>query len=413
MDAGLNAQRKQQWSWALYDWANSAFATTVLAGFFPIFFKQYSAGGLAATQSTFYLGLFSSLASIVVMIASPLLGAAADQGGKHKRYLLIFTVIGVLATALLPLAGQGQWLFAGSLFCVASIGFFGGLTFYDSLLVSVATPAQSDRVSALGYGAGYLGGGVLLAANVAMTLKPGLFGLADAGEAVKWSFVSVALWWALFAIPLFRSVPDTPALSQRASAWAGLLGTIAELRKHRHIALFLLAYWLYIDGVHTIIRMAVDFGLSLGFDSNSLIKALLLVQFIGFPAAIVFGRLGERWGTKRSILLAIGIYALVTLWGYGLQTESQFYAMAAAIGCVQGGIQSLSRSWFARLVPAERAGSFFGVYNMMGKFAAVLGPLLVGITAALLDSTRLSILSILVLFVAGAALLWRVPDPRN
>ena len=165
--------------------------------------------------------------------------------------------------------------------------------------------------------------------------------------------------------------------------------------------------------MHTIIRMAVDFGLSLGFDSNSLIKALLLVQFIGFPAAIVFGRLGERWGTKRSILLAIGIYALVTLWGYGLQTESQFYAMAAAIGCVQGGIQSLSRSWFARLVPAERAGSFFGVYNMMGKFAAVLGPLLVGITAALLDSTRLSILSILVLFVAGAALLWRVPDPRN
>ncbi len=408
----MSPDRRRQWSWAAYDWANSAFATTVLAGFFPIWFKQYSAGDMAAATSTFWLGLFSSVTSVLVMLISPWLGQRADRLGAHKRYLLVFTLLGVLGTALLPLAGQGQWLLALCLFSVASVGFFGGLTPYDSLIVNVAPRPQLDRVSSLGFAAGYLGGGLLFALNVAMTVAPQRFGLPDAGAAVKLSFFSVALWWALFALPLFLWVPATaPQQASSGSSWASLRQTARELIAHRSAGLFLLAYWLYIDGVDTIIRMAVDFGLALGFPSTSLIQALLLVQFVGFPAALVFGRLAERLGTRRAIFAALWVYGGVTVWGYFLETEAQFYAMAVAIGCVQGGIQALSRSYFAAMVPPGRSGAWFGVYNMMGKFAAVLGPITVGATAVLTGDSRLSILSVLFFFVAGGLLLARVRDP--
>jgi UMF1 family MFS transporter len=408
-------KRRGVWSWAMYDWANSAFATTVIAGFFPIFFKQYWSGQHEATTSTFQLGVGSALASAVVMVLAPMLGAVADRGGLRKPFLLVFTVLGVAATAALFAVGQGQWLAAISLFALASIGFFGGLTFYDSLLMDVAEPAQCDRVSALGYALGYLGGGLLLAVNVAMTLAPETFGFTDRAAAVRWSFLSVALWWAVFAWPLFRYVrerrPDAPPPPWTA-ARAGLVelaATFRQIRAHRTVWLFLIAYWVYIDGVHTIIRMAVDFGLSLGFADTALITALLMVQFIGFPAAVAFGYLGERWGTKKAIYLGLAAYAAVTAWGYFMTTELQFYVMAAIIGLVQGGVQSLSRSYFARLIPEGKSGEFFGFYNMMGKFAAVLGPLLVGVTAAVTGDSRMAIVSILILFALGTWLLTRVP----
>lgn len=412
------ADRRGVWSWALYDWANSAFATTVIAGFFPIFFKQYWSVQHEATTSTFQLGMGSALASAVVVVLAPVLGAIADRGGLRKPFLLGFTALGVAATAALFWVGQGQWLLAISLFALASIGFFGGLTFYDSLLVDVAEPARTDRVSALGYALGYLGGGLLLAVNVAMTLSPETFGLADRGEAVRWSFLSVAVWWAVFAWPLFRYVRERrparvpPPTAAARSGLAELLSTFRRIRANRAIWLFLIAYWLYIDGVHTIIRMAVDFGLSLGFGQTALITALLMVQFIGFPAAVAFGYLGERWDTKKAIYLGLAVYAGVTTWGYFMTTELQFYVMAAVIGLVQGGVQSLSRSYFARLIPEGKSGEYFGFYNMMGKFAAVFGPLLVGITAAVTGDSRSAIASILVLFALGAWVLTRVPDSR-
>lgn len=415
MNREIGHDRRGVWSWALYDWANSAFATTVIAGFFPIFFKQYWSGQHEATTSTLQLGVGSALASVVVVILAPVLGAIADRGGLRKPFLLAFTALGVAATAGLFVVGQGQWLPAIALFALASIGFFGGLTFYDSLLVDVAEPARSDRVSALGYALGYLGGGLLLAVNVAMTLTPETFGLADKAAAVRWSFLSVAVWWGLFAWPLFRYVRENrPATVPRpwAAARAGLSelrSTFRQIRAHRAIWLFLIAYWVYIDGVHTIIRMAVDFGLSLGFADTALITALLMVQFIGFPAAVAFGYLGERWGTRKAIYLGLGVYAGVTAWGYFMTTELQFYVMAAIIGLVQGGVQSLSRSYFARLVPEGKSGEFFGFYNMMGKFAAVLGPLLVGVTAAVTGDSRMAIVSILILFALGTWLLTRVP----
>ncbi len=417
--SGRTVDHRARWSWALYDWANSAFATTVIAGFFPIFFKTYWSAEQADTVSTLQLGVGSSVASLIVLVLAPVVGAIADRGHRKKRSLAYATALAVLATAALYGVGQGQWLAALALFVLASVGFFLAIVFYDSLIVDIATPDAYDRVSALGYGLGYLGGGILLAVNVWMTLSPETFGLADRAAAVRWSFLSVAVWWSLFALPLFfyvrepRSADAPGARTAVAASLRELAGTFRRIRGQREIMLFLIAYWLYIDGVHTIIRMAVDFGLSLGFGSTSLITALLLVQFIGFPSAVAFGYLGERWDTKKAIYLGLVVYAGVTAWGYFLTYEWQFYVMAAIIGLVQGGVQSLSRSYFARLIDPDKAGEYFGIYNMMGKSAAVIGPLLVGFTAAATGSARLSILSVLVLFALGGFVLTRVDARRG
>lgn len=403
----MTPQRRGQWSWAFYDWANSAFATTVMAGFFPLFFNQYWAVDVAPETQTLYQGITTTLASLFVMLTAPWFGALADRRGTHVRWLAAFTVLGVVTTAALFLVGRGQWGWAMVLSVLGRIGFFGGLGFYDALLTRVAAPAQRDRVSALGYGLGYLGGGVLFAVNVLMALKPEWFGLPDAAWGTRVAFLSVALWWAVFSMPLFLTLPSLGEGDAAATEWPGVKATLRLVRGMPAVWMFLLAYWLYIDGVDTIIVMAVDFGMKLGLPSDSLIKALLLVQFIGFPAAIIFGRAGERLGTRNALLVALAVYIGVTIWAYTLETEAQFYAMAAAIGCVQGGIQSLSRAYYSRLIPAAQAGTFFGIYNMLGKFAAVLGPLVVGVTAQVSGNPRLAILSLLVFFVAGGILLIR------
>ena len=405
----MTPERKQQWSWAFYDWANSAFATTVLVGLFPILFNQFYAAGVAPGTATFYLGAFgNSLPSFIVMLLAPWLGVIADKRGWKKRFLALFTVIGCAGTAGLMFVDEGQWGWAIALFAIAGIGFFGGLSFNDALLVTVAAPHERDRVSALGYGLGYLGGGLLFVLNVTMVQKPEWFGLENAAQAGKWAFVSVAVWWALFSIPMFLNVKEPPAQADGAMGWAALWATVRLIFNHRPVYLFLLAYWLYIDAVGTVANMAVDFGIKLGFEPGALIKALLIVQFVSFPAAIVFGRIGERFGAKRGLYLGLSVYVAVTLWALAMKTEQDFYLMAAAVGLVQGGVQSLSRSYFAQLIPKDAAGQFFGFYNMLGKFAAVLGPLVVGITAALTGSPQMAIFVLVFFFVGGMLLLSRV-----
>lgn len=405
------------WAWALYDWANSAYATTVMAGFFPIFFKQYWSAGADVTLSTFYLGMANSLAGIAIVVLAPMLGAVADCGGAKKKFLVVFLMLGVVMTAALYFVAKGDWQSAVFYYVLASIGFLGGNIFYDALLVNVAVESRRHFVSALGYSLGYLGGGLLFAVNVAMTLNPSWFGMADAGIAVRVSFVTVALWWAAFSIPLFLVVkePRVPVNQSRASMWrAGftqLWSTFREVSKLRTVALFLAGYWLYIDGVDTIIVMAVDYGMSLGFDSNSLIVALLITQFVGFPAAIVFGKLGEQWGAKRAILTAIGVYVLVTVFAYQMQHVNEFYWLAVTVGLVQGGIQSLSRSLYSQLIPQDKSAEFFGFYNMIGKFATVFGPLLMGAVGVLTGDSRQAVLSVIVLFALGAGLLLFVREP--
>lgn len=406
-------KNKAALSWALYDWANSAFACTVLAGFYPLFFKQYWSAGEAVTSSTFYLGLGNSLAALAVMVLAPLLGALADRGGLRKRMLVSFMVLGALCTAGLALVGQGQWPLAVVLFAIASVGFEGANVFYDSLIVVISRRRDRHFWSAFAYALGYLGGGLLFAVNVLMTLQPAWFGLADATHGVRWSFVCVALWWLLFSVPLLLFVKEPEPSEVRArlgvkEAFSVLWQTAKDLRAQPAAWAFLLAFWFYIDGVHTIIVMAVDYGLSIGLPSEALITALLMVQFVGFPAALVFGRIGERWGALNGIWLALGVYALVTVFATTLHHAWQFYLMAAAIGLVQGGVQALSRSLFSQLIPQHKSAEYFGFYNVLGKSAAIMGPLLVGVSAALTGSPRLGILSVLILFLVGAVLLLRL-----
>jgi UMF1 family MFS transporter len=400
-------------AWALYDWANSAFATTVMAGFFPLFFKQYWGAGLTSTESTFQLGVGNAVASLVIVLSAPLLGAIADYGGWRKPFLLLFAIGGVTATAALAGVGQGDWLAAVTLFAVATIGFMGANVFYDALLVSVADEKDWDLVSALGYALGYLGGGLLFAVNVAMTLSPESFGLRDAAEAVKLSFVSVAVWWVVFSLPLWWLVKETPPVRRSAkgavrAGYRQLVDTFHHLRSLRWVFLFLLAYWFYIDGVDTIVRMAVDYGLSIGLEQGDLITALLITQFVGFPAAIAFGALARRIGPRFGILLAIGVYIAATIGAFFMDSSREFYALAATIGLVQGGVQALSRSLYASIIPPAKAAEFFGFYNMLGKFAAVMGPLMVGAVSLVSGSHRWGMLSVVFLFVIGGGLLLKV-----
>jgi UMF1 family MFS transporter len=400
-------------AWALYDWANSAFATTVMAGFFPVFFKQFWSVGVDASVSTFRLGLANGVASFAIAVLAPLLGAIADRSGARVRLLALATVLGAAATGGLFLVQAGHWHLAAILYGLASLGFWSGVTFCDSLLLDVASTEEFDLVSAYGYSLGYIGGGLLFGANVLMTLRPHWFGIADAGEAVRLSFLTVAVWWLVFSVPIVLFVrekrPETP-LGVKAAAragWRELGMTVTHIRAYRPMVWFLLAYWLYIDGVNTVIKMAVDYGLSIGFPQESLVAALLLTQFVAFPAALAFGWLGSKIGAANGIFIGLAVYAVATVGAYRMNSAWEFYALAVTIGLVQGGVQSLSRSYFGALVPEGRQGEFFGFYNMMGKFASVLGPMLVGITALLTGSTRAGILSVLLLFVVGGGLLWR------
>lgn len=408
------ANERSVWAWAIYDWANSAYTTTVMAGFFPVFFKQFWASGMSANESTFWLGVANAVAGLVVALLAPLLGAVADQGGLKKRMLVTFTIMGVLMTAALFLVSQGAWVMALMLYLFGAIGFSGSNVFYDALIVDVAEERELDRASALGYALGYIGGGLLFAINVVMTLKPAWFGLADASEAVRYSFLMVAIWWAIFTWPLISRVHEQREASEVAwhhamvSGWHQFIETFHHIRQLKVVFTFLLAYFLYIDGVGTIARMAVDYGLSLGFQSSVLITALLLTQFVAFPAALVWGRVGERWGARQSILICIVVYIGICLWGYSMDSEADFYLLASVVGLVMGGIQALSRSLYARLIPVNQSAEFFGFYNMLGKFAAVLGPMMMGVASVLSGSARFSILVIILLFAAGALLLYRL-----
>jgi len=410
-----NRDKRAVFRWVLYDWANSAFFVVVVSGFFPVFFKQYWANSLDVHESTFWLGLTSTVAGLVVAVMAPVLGAIADCGGYKHTFLRGFTLLGVAATALLYPVSPGEWQWAAVLFGLASVGVTGAIVFYDAMLVDVAEPEEFDRVSSLGYAWGYIGGGLLFAVNVVMTLKPAWFGLDDAAEAVRISFVIVALWWLAFGWPLLdegrRHARTGLRLSDSMrSGWQQLIGTFHRIRSYRTVFLFLLAYFFYIDGVGTVIRMAVDYGLSLGFEASALIVALLITQFVAFPAALAWGRAGEWLGAKTSVMICIVGYIIACLWGYSMQSVTDFYLLAGFVGLFMGGIQALSRSLYARLIPPDKSAEFFGFFNMLGKFAAVLGPMMMGAASLMTGSARFSILAIILLFAIGGALLYSVKE---
>ena len=410
----MKENKRAVWSWAFYDWANSAYSTTVMAGFFPLFFKEYWADPHNPSQSTFYLGMANSIASMVVAALAPLLGSVADQGSAKKKFLTFFAFLGVIMTGGLWMVAQGNWQMAVLFYVIATIGFASGNVFYDALLPGLASEERVDAVSSLGFGLGYLGGGLLFLVNVFMYLKPELFGIPDGATAIKLSFLSVAVWWAVFTIPLILFVPEPKNYENIdfnnaiRMGWVQLVQTFKEIRNMKVVGTFLLAYWFYIDGVDTIIRMAVDYGMSLNFPGESLIIALLIVQFVAFPAALIYGWLASKIGAKTGIMVGIIAYSFITLLGYFMTEAWHFYVLAILIGLFMGGIQALSRSLYTRIIPPDKSAEFFGFYNMLGKFAAIIGPALMGTIALLTGSARLSILSILMLFILGAFFLNKV-----
>ena len=398
----------------MYDWANSAFATTIITAIFPVYFTAVAGANLAPGEATRLLARTTTIALAITAVLAPVLGALADILPVKKRLLGAFMLIGSLASAGLVFVSEGEWLPAAILFALGNIGFAASLTFYDSLLPHLASTDEIDRVSTAGYALGYLGGGILLALNVAMILSPATFGLRDAGQASRLSFLSVAAWWMLFSVPIFRSVPEpaipVPVVSRSAidamrAALRGLIQTLRDLRRYKHAFLLLIAFVIYSDGISTIIRMATSYGTDIGLRQSSLITAILLVQFVGIPFAFLFGLLAGRIGAKTSIFIALAVYVLITIMGYYMQTERDFYMLALLVAAVQGGSQALSRSLFASMIPRNRSSEFFGFFSVFEKFGAIAGPAAFEMTIATTGSSRSAILSVVVFFVIGAILL--------
>jgi len=404
-------------AWCLYDWGSSAFSTTIEAAVLPVYFEQVVAASLPGNTATVYWGYTNAVALLLAAVLAPILGSIADYTGGKKRFLAIFAGIGIVATALMVLINTGAWLLALVLFSFGSIGLGASYVFYDALLPHVARSEDIDYVSSKGYALGYLGGGILLAVNIAMIQV--IFAGSTLGP--RLSFVTVAIWWAIFTIPLLRRVPEPAAntagigtgVSPVAAGFRRIGQTFREIRKYRQLFFFLLAFWLYNDGIGTIIKMATIYGSEIGIGMIDLIGALLLTQFVGIPFSLLFGKFSGRLGTKRSIMVGLGWYALITIAGYFMSRAWHFWALAFAVGMVQGGTQALSRSLFGRMAPKARSAEFFGFYDISSKFAGIAGPALFAVVGQLTGSSRLGIIALIIFFIGGIALLTRVDEKEG
>jgi len=404
-------------AWTMYDWANSAFATTIMAAVLPVYYSTVAAANLAPNVATAYWGFTSSIAALIAAIISPILGAVADFRGSKKRFLSIFMLIGVTATALLYMIQTGDWLLASIFFVFGNIGFAGSLVYYDALLPHVARPDEMDQVSSRGYAMGYIGGGILLAINLFMIMfVPDLVPALDAGLMTRLSFITVAVWWLVFTLPVLLRVKEPPrrieahevGFSPLKASFTRLYRTFKEIRKYRDLSLGLLAFWVYSNGIGTIIVMATIYGAELGFSQTTLIGTLLMVQFLAAPFAFLFGWLSKKLGTKKSIYLSLGIYSVIAIAGYFLYQEWQFWVLGAAVATVQGGSQALSRSLIGKMIPRSKSAEFYGFFSVFEKFASILGPALFGLVSTIMGESRLSIVSLIIFFAIGIFILTKV-----
>jgi UMF1 family MFS transporter len=409
----LGLDRPELRAWAMYDWANSAFQSTVITAVFPAFFSGYAAAGLTDVQATQRFSIATTIALTITAFLGPVLGAVADYHAMKKRLLAGFMLGGVIATALMATIGHGQWRYAAALFMIANIGVAGSLVFYDSLLPHIAAPEEIDRVSTAGFAVGYVGGGILLLINLLWILRPALFGLADRTAGVKLSLASVAVWWLVFSIPLLRRVTEPPAIGRPGgfsltAPFAHAAATLRELRVYRNAFLMLVAFLLYNDGIQTMIRMSSIYATEMGVDVNAQIAAFVIVQFTGIPFSFLFGAIADRIGAKRAVFGAVAVYVFISVWGYFLHTAWQFFVLAFLVGTVQGGSQALSRSLFARMIPKEKSSEYFGFFGVFEKFAGIIGPALFAGSVIVFGSSRSALLSVIALFVGGALVLTQV-----
>jgi UMF1 family MFS transporter len=414
----------------MYDWANSAMVLVIITAVFPIYYSSVAGADLTRPEATFRFTVTTTVSLAIVALMAPVLGAIADYAAVKKGLLGAFLSLGVGAVAFMFFIERGDWVLASVLFALANIGANGSFVFYDALLPHVARDHELDRVSAAGYALGYLGSGLLLALNLAWIRQPAWFGLPS-GEGltptqatlpVRLAFVSVAVWWLVFSIPLFRRVPEPPVALEPDErrgqgavrvAMVRLGETFRALRGFRHASLMLLAFFVYNDGIGTIIRLAAIYGKELGLDDTFLIASILLVQFIGIPFALLFGLLAARIGAKPSIFAGLGVYAGICVLGYFMRTATHFLILAVLVGMVQGGTQALSRSLFASMIPRHQSGEFFGFFAVFEKFAGILGPAIFAVTIAATGSSRNAILSVLAFFVVGGLLLAAVDVPEG
>jgi len=413
----LGLARAELRAWAMYDWANSAFQSTVITAVFPRFFSDYAAAGLAPVDATARFAWATTIAVAITAAIGPILGAIADVRGLKKTFLAASMAVGVVATLLMATIARGEWAYAAAVFVIANIGIAASFVFYDSLLPHIATPDEMDRVSTAAYAIGYFGGGIVLVLNLAWILSPATFGLSDSVASIRLSFVSVALWWFVFSLPLFFRVPEpAPAMEKDESrrdnpvrtAFVRLWETFHELRGYRQAFLMLVAFLLYNDGIQTIIRMASIYGAEVGIDQNAQIAAFVIVQFVGVPCSFLFGAMAQRIGAKTGVFLALAVYVAISVLGYFMTSAWQFFALAFMVGTVQGGSQALSRSLFARMIPKHKSSEYFGFFAVFEKFAGIAGPALFAASVTLFASSRAAVLSVILFFVLGALVLTRV-----
>jgi len=410
----LGLHRRELRAWAMYDWANSAFVTTIMGAVLPVYFVNVSGTTLPAELRTAYWGYTQTVALVLVALTSPILGAAADYLGAKKKFLAGFALIGATGSFLLFFATEGNWFFASVAFIIGNIGFASGNVFYESLLPHVAKPDEIDRVSTAGYAVGYIGGGLLLAVHFAWISWPERFWFADGAEASRYAFLSVGVWWILFTIPTLRGVPEPPRklesderekMNPVRVGFTRVFETFAEIRQFKHLFVFLLAFWFYNDGINTIIKMANAYGAELGIGTAHLLGAFLMVQFLGIPFTFAYGALAARIGAKKGIYVALVVYTGISIAGYYMSQAWHFWALATALALVQGGSQALSRSLFASMVPPSKSSQFFGFYSVSGKFGNVIGPLVFAVVAEWTGGGRHAILALVAFFVIGMGLL--------
>jgi UMF1 family MFS transporter len=410
----LGLGRRELRAWAMYDWANSAFQTTIIAAVFPIYFHSVVAADLGETLSTSRFAWATTIAIVIVAVVAPLLGAIADYAAIKKKMLATFVLLGACSTIGMYWIERGDWQLALTLFVIGNVGVAGSIVFYDSLLPHLVEESELDRVSSAGYAIGYFGGGVLLAINLLMIQKPSLFGIPDAGTAVRLSLASVGIWWLAFSIPLFRTVPEPPRRLEADEApgrnavavgFTRLVETFKELRSYKHAFMLLLAFLVYNDGIQTIVRMATTFGTGIGIDQNDMITALLITQFIGVPFAFLFGGLAGRIGAKIALFGGLMVYVVIVLIAYFMTSSVQFYALAIMVGMVQGGTQALSRSLFASMIPKHKSSEFFAFFGVFERYAGILGPLIFAVMVQSTGESRNAILAVLGFFVIGGGLL--------
>lgn len=402
-------------AWVMYDWANSAFATTMMAAVLPIFYSDVAASTLPNEQmATSYWGMTQSIAMLIVAVLTPILGAIADYSGFKVLFLRLFSYLGILASLCFVFVGNGDYLLASFLFILGTIGFSGGNAFYDALLNDLVEPDKRDFISSKGFAFGYIGGGVLLVVNLLLIQKFSWFGLPDSLTGTYISFASVAVWWYLFSLPLFRRVKDKKTGPRHklgeytAIGFSRIWSTFKRIKRYPELLKYLIAYWFFNDGISTIITMATIYGKEIGLGTSHLIAALVITQFVGIPFTLLFGKIAERLGSKLSLYISLGVYVLIVIFGYFMTETWQFYALAFVVGMVQGGSQSIARSIYSRLVPSDRPAEFFGFLSVSSKFSAIVGPFVFSVVGLATGSSRLGILALVVFFIVGIVLLAKV-----